>query len=302
MAKFITGNELIEEVYDIIYKAKKQLLIVSPYIKLDGYFKNIFDKHKKDPELHLIIAFGKNPGNPQKSLKKEDLNYFKDFPNASIIYVPNLHAKYYANESRGVITSINLYDYSFENNVEFGVISETKIIGGTAIDKEAWDSTIQILKENYSVFIRRPRFKKKMILGKNYMGSEDLLDFTDALLRGELPEKVSVFNFDSEIYINSENETERISRDEFLKAHPKEEVVNDKKIHDLQSIKCLSATNLGKIKDKSFDDVIDVMVAKNYIYDKQTISPEGEKVGIKYNESKNGNKWIVYPEFLSEIL
>jgi len=93
MAKFITGNELTEEVCDIIHKAKKQLLIVSPYIKLDDYFKVLFDKHKKNPELHLLVAFGKNEKNIQKSLKREDLNYFKDFPNVSIVYIPNLHAK-----------------------------------------------------------------------------------------------------------------------------------------------------------------------------------------------------------------
>ena len=122
MAKFITGNELTEEIYEIIHKAKKQLLIVSPYIKLDDYFKKEVFKHQiKNDELHVVIAFGKNEKNPQKSFKKEDFEYFKEFRNISIVYVPNLHAKYYGNEKKGVITSINLYDYSFKNNIVFDV-------------------------------------------------------------------------------------------------------------------------------------------------------------------------------------
>ena len=60
MAEFVTGRRLGEEVYDIIFNARKQLLIVSPFIKLDDYFKReVFNKHKSNAELHIIIAFGK---------------------------------------------------------------------------------------------------------------------------------------------------------------------------------------------------------------------------------------------------
>jgi len=100
MAKFVTGKELIKQVDTIIHEAKKELLVISPYIKLDDYFKKqLFKKHKGNSELHILIAFGKNENNLQKSLTKEDLEYFKDFPNISIVYIPNLHAKYYANEN-----------------------------------------------------------------------------------------------------------------------------------------------------------------------------------------------------------
>ena len=58
MAEFVTGRRLGEEVYDIIFNARKQLLIVSPFIKLDDYFKHgVFNKHKSNAELHIIIAF-----------------------------------------------------------------------------------------------------------------------------------------------------------------------------------------------------------------------------------------------------
>jgi hypothetical protein len=303
MAKFITGKELTNEVYEIIHKAKKQLLIISPYIKLDDYFKKeLFDNHKKDSSLHITIGFGKNEKNIQRSLKKEDLDYFKDFPNVSIVFIPNLHAKFYANDKKGVITSINLYDYSFKNNVEFGVLSEsslfntTTLLGGSAIDKDAWDEAMKILKKNYTIFVRRPNYKKK-ILGKDYIGSHTLLDYTDDLLNGILPKKRSVFEFLNETFSNVVTSTERLSREDFDKQNSK--VIT---IVPTTSVKLLSATNLGKLKDKPYAEVLNCMIASEYLIDKETITPKGIKMGLMYKENSKGSKWIVYPESLVEIL
>ena len=38
MAKFITGKELEDAVYSIIWDAEQTLMIVSPFVKLDNYF------------------------------------------------------------------------------------------------------------------------------------------------------------------------------------------------------------------------------------------------------------------------
>lgn len=184
MAKFITGKDLEDAVYNIIWDAQQTLLIVSPYIKLDKYFKSLFDKHENNPKIHFIIVFGKNEGAVSKSLSKSDFDYFKKFLNISIIYVPDLHAKYYGNEMKGVITSINLYDYSFKNNIEFGVYSETSILDklSTSTDQEAWNTCLQIAYDNEAVFIKRPVYEKKMLsslLGKNYIKSDVLYDTTD---------------------------------------------------------------------------------------------------------------------------
>lgn len=184
MAKFITGKELETAVYDIIWEAAETLIIVSPYIKLDEYFKKLFDKHVNNPKLHIIVVFGKNEGKVARSLSKADFDFFKKFLNISIVYVPNLHAKYYGNETKGLVTSINLYDYSFKNNIEFGIFSEVNILNKitTTTDQEAWNTCKQIADENEAVFIKRPLYEKKMLsvlLGKNYIKSEVIHDVTD---------------------------------------------------------------------------------------------------------------------------
>ncbi len=181
MAKFISGEELEKVIYDIIWDAKKTLLIVSPFIKLDDYFKRLFDNHANNPSLHLIIVFGKNEGSPSKSLSKIDFEYFKKFLNISIIYVPNLHAKYYGNLTKGVISSINLYDYSFKNNIEFGVYSKVNMLNKliTTEDQKAWNTCIQIAENNEAVFIKRPVYEKKLLIMKNYIKSDVLHDITE---------------------------------------------------------------------------------------------------------------------------
>lgn len=188
MAKFITGEDLEKAIYDIIWDAEETLLIVSPFIKLDVYFKRLFDKHANNHKIHIIIVFGKNEGAVSKSLSKEDFDYFKKFLNISIVYVSKLHAKYYGNEMKGVITSINLYDYSFKNNIEFGVFSESNLLNFSASsDIDAWKTCKEIANNNEAVFIRRPVYEKKILsvlLGKNYVKSDILHDTTDKFYLG----------------------------------------------------------------------------------------------------------------------
>ena len=126
---FLTEEKLNDKVCDIIYNSEKYLLILSPFIQLGDYFKNVvFKTHINNSKVHIIIGFGKNENNINRSLRKEDFDYFMQFPNITIDYIPNLHAKYYGNESKSVVTSINLIDYSFINNIEFGVYAEKKLI------------------------------------------------------------------------------------------------------------------------------------------------------------------------------
>lgn len=184
MSKFITGKELEHAIYNIIWETERVLLIVSPYIKLDNYFKQLFDKHQNNPKIHMILVFGKNELDIKRSMSQNDFEFFKKFPNVSIIYVPTLHAKYYGNESKGVITSINLYDYSFKNNIEFGVFAEVRLLDRfrTTADNEAWNVCLDLAESSEVVFIKRPVYEIKRLiinLGKSYIKSDILFDSTE---------------------------------------------------------------------------------------------------------------------------
>lgn len=222
MAKFITGENLENAVYEIIWEAESNLLIVSPFIKLDDYFKKLFDKHINNPKLHILIVFGKNEREISKSLSKNDFDYFKKFLNISIVYIPNLHAKYYGNENKGVITSINLYDYSFKNNIEFGVFSETNILNKftTNADDQAWQTCYELAEKSEAIFIKRPVFEKKLLsslLGKNYIKSDILHDTTDRFYstssKNQTNEIKTLEDFPIELELGAEHNS-RPSREE----------------------------------------------------------------------------------------
>ena len=195
MADFLTMKKLEDKITDIIFQAKQSLLVLSPYIKLDDYFKKLFSNHIKNPQVHIIIVFGKNEDNKGKSLRKEDFEFFKEFPNITILYLKDLHAKYYANEAEGIVTSINLHDYSFKNNIEFGIQSknpEQSLLGLATIknpfsdnlDSTAWEYATGFMKQAEAVFVKRPVIQKKMFgLSTNHMGSEVCYDNTEFFTR-----------------------------------------------------------------------------------------------------------------------
>ncbi|MBE98866.1 hypothetical protein [Flavobacterium coralii] len=223
MSEFLTGKKLGDKIYDIIWNAEKILLIVSPYVKLDSYFKKIFDKHENNSGLHIILVFGKNETEVKRSMNKEDFDYFKKFPNISIVHVPNLHAKYYGNETCGIVTSINLYDYSFLNNIEFGVFSTTNhsfFSSKNNYDDEAFHTCLQLANDNTAVFIKRPQYEYKKVLllsSKNFIGSKVLHDSTEyyySFKRGNYEIK-RMDDFPSEIEVNGNSKyEERPEREE----------------------------------------------------------------------------------------
>jgi len=211
MSKFLTGKELEDAVYDIIWETENTLMIVSPFIKLDDYFKKLFDKHENNPRIHLLLVFGKNEKAVKKSMSKADFDYFKKFLNVSIIYVPNLHAKYYGNEKKGIITSINLYDYSFKNNIEFGVFSQQSILDRfkQSADNDAWNECMEIAETNEVVFIKRPVFENKKViinLGKSYVKSNILFDSTDkfyGFIKNKKTDEKRLLDFPEELELGS---------------------------------------------------------------------------------------------------
>ena len=241
---FLTGNELNEKIYDIIYNSEKNLLILSPFIQLGDYIKKeIFKTHLNNSNVHIIIGFGKNENNINRSLKNEDFEYFKQFKSISIVYIPNLHAKYYGNEKESVVTSMNLIDYSFDHNIEFGVHSKNKIFSvfQNSFFNSAVNTSFNILKiDGYAIYVKRPIFEKKLIFNKNYVGSDEELNLIDELVKnGKVPKK-NLSDFENEKYVNSTIKNQRKSRDEFSISNKNIENTNQ----NGYCIRCKTSINL----------------------------------------------------------
>ena len=207
---FLTGKPLSDTIYDTLFKAEKELIIISPYIQLGDYLKdNIFKQHLHNSKLHILIGFGKNEHNKERSFKREEIEYFLNFPNITIVYIPELHGKYYANEKQSVITSMNLMDYSLVNNVEFGVLAEkalTDLVNKNNFFETSKNTIMSVLDSGYTIFAKRPNYNKKFLgLAKDYVGSTVHLDLVDDVLSNRELKPIRYSSFVPENYANAEN-------------------------------------------------------------------------------------------------
>ncbi|MEP2059802.1 MAG: phospholipase D family protein [Maribacter litoralis] len=202
MSNFLTGDELENKLTDIIWNAKKHIVIISPFIKLDKHMKDVLDKIKSTHEISVFIVFGKNEEYKYKSFNEEDFQFFKEFKNITILYNKNLHAKHYCNENEGLITSLNLYGYSMVNNVEYGVHFSKNLLN--PLDKlfeetEAFTYDL-VYKQSEVVFLKKPQFKSKLMgLQKVYQQSAILFDESDNLFNGYNYESKKLSEFDLEV-------------------------------------------------------------------------------------------------------
>jgi len=71
----------------------------------------------------IIIIYGKDG----TVINPEDSDWLKEMPGISLMFHKDLHAKCYYNEKEAIITSMNLFMFSQQNNVEMGIyISKEK--------------------------------------------------------------------------------------------------------------------------------------------------------------------------------
>jgi RNA polymerase-binding transcription factor DksA len=177
MAEFITENNLNSALSQIFEKADNELIIISPYIKLHERIKSILKTKLKNPNLSITVVFGKNEGDVSKSMNKNDFDFFKQFPNIQIRHEKRLHAKLYSNDYEVLITSMNLYDYSQDTNIESGIIGSTS---DKKVGKEAIKYFTRVMEQSELIFEKSPVFESKLMgLSSKYVKSEIIVDNSD---------------------------------------------------------------------------------------------------------------------------
>lgn len=120
MAEFLTTTGTSHHIENIIIDASNKLILVSPYLQLSKtLFERLKDASAKGVKIKII--YGKD------DLKPNERNSLAELKNVDLYYFQNLHAKCYFNESKMVITSMNMYEFSEKNNREMGVLIDRKI-------------------------------------------------------------------------------------------------------------------------------------------------------------------------------
>ncbi len=285
MAKFLTGNELNSEVERLFENANELIVLISPYIKLHQRYAATLKSKLDNPRLKIIVVFGKNEDDFSKSMKHEDFNFFKAFPNVEVRYEKRLHAKYYANESSAVITSMNLYSFSQDNNIEAGVYTKKTLLENLAgslgvedLDQQAWQYFDRVIDQSELLFKKTPQYEKVLMgLSKKYNSSVIEVDTLSSFFENSKERKM---NKPSSDMFNNQLSP---------KMEPSINVIN---------AKLLSTTALSRIMGISSKDLFYKLENQRWIEKNNgnwILTPEGIKMGGQIKKGQYG-EYIAWPE------
>jgi len=111
-------NQISGEIMTLLDEADKKVIIVSPYYKIDKWYK-LIKKLKSLFDRKIEIEF---------YVRDNEAESIEQVVQIGIepICIPNLHAKLYMNEKTAVVTSMNLLLSSEINSLEIGYKTTTK--------------------------------------------------------------------------------------------------------------------------------------------------------------------------------
>ncbi len=196
--KFIAPLEIASKIMTLIVEAEKELILVSPYVKI-----NDWDKMKKS--LSKAVNNGVTITFIARQNTNDDLTLLKAL-NINPILIEDLHAKVYINDKYAIVTSQNITQYSDINSIDVGYQTEdekerlelldfvnkyllinfkSKQNSFIIIDKRDFDSKTQLkeyeIDKIYQTFNRKYK-RTSFTMTSSYVFSADLLPFADVML------------------------------------------------------------------------------------------------------------------------
>ncbi|MBR9704227.1 hypothetical protein GOV12_02355 [Candidatus Pacearchaeota archaeon] len=114
MAKFLNSSGISYHLERLIKNADMNLFLVSPFLKFNSRIKQLLEERNR-LKRDIRIIYGK------VDLQREESNWLKSMDSIKVLFCKNLHSKCYINEKEAIITSMNLYEFSQQNNNEMGI-------------------------------------------------------------------------------------------------------------------------------------------------------------------------------------
>lgn len=223
MANLIYESELNASIEKLIKEAEEQIFLFRTKFQLPDRIKDCLKQRRNDHTLRIVFVFGDDKTELSKFLATEDFSFLKSFPNISVSHEPRLHANYYANESNGVLTSMNLQTYGDSKFIDVGIMFKTKNIlknltnqtlGGITslisdtenIATESADFFLKVFTNSNHVFVKEPQYESVLFgLQKKYKTSSVVIDETGILVGNSMPDIAS--NTPVIEMLSSENKT-----------------------------------------------------------------------------------------------
>ena len=114
MAEFLDTTAISHEIEKLIKSARHEIILISPYLRLRERIRQLIGD-----ALGLRVAVSVVYGKKEACKEAERLRTLNGI---TVAFCENVHAKCYLNEESGIVTSLNLYDFSQANNQEMGIL------------------------------------------------------------------------------------------------------------------------------------------------------------------------------------
>jgi len=115
MVEFLNTEKAYSKIVEIVSKANNRLVLISPYIRISKPLTERL-KYMDGKGVKTVVVCR------EKDLNAEVRGELKQLKNLELRFDEDLHAKCFYNEESMVITSLNLYEHSQQNNREMGVL------------------------------------------------------------------------------------------------------------------------------------------------------------------------------------
>ena len=116
MAEFLTTAGISYNLEELIKNSEDELFLVSPYLQIAESLKHRLRDRDLQRTVSIHVVYREDT-----EINAKDLSFLQELNSVTIYACENLHAKCYLNENTAIITSMNLYLYSQQNNIEMGI-------------------------------------------------------------------------------------------------------------------------------------------------------------------------------------
>lgn len=116
MSKYLDTQSISSELMNLIKEAREKIILVTYSLQVNPQIQERLKTKSVNGRVSIEIYYGNT------TLKPAECEWLKEIDGLRIFQKKNLHAKCYLNENKAIISSMNLYDYSQNNNIEMGVL------------------------------------------------------------------------------------------------------------------------------------------------------------------------------------
>ncbi len=115
MAEFLETTGISHELTKLIKGSEEKLILISPYLQIADSLRHLI-KERDIRKIDIRVVYRKD-----NKLNADDMSFLQELTSVKVSSCENLHAKCYLNENTAILTSMNLYEYSQQNNREMGI-------------------------------------------------------------------------------------------------------------------------------------------------------------------------------------